>query len=85
MLALLEAAGVGAIVRGPLAQGLLAGRPAAPYLDRTEREVRAAAAALAAVGERKGGTVAAALRFVLDVPAVAAVVPGASTPAQVSA
>jgi len=68
-------AGLGVLVRGAVAGGLLAGKAAVGYLGLTEAEVRGAAGALP--------TASAAIRFVLGHPAVTTVVAGASTVEQV--
>jgi aryl-alcohol dehydrogenase-like predicted oxidoreductase len=88
-------ADLGVLVRGALASGLLAGRPAAggspagkpaaPYLDLAAPEVLAAQEALRAVAGSEEAMAQTAIRFVLSHPAVTAVVAGASSVAQVEA
>ena len=83
-------AGLGVLVRGAVAGGLLAGapplgKPAAKYLELDPAEVRAAQDALRSVAGSDGAMSAAAIRFCLGHPAVTAVVAGASSPQQVEA
>ncbi len=94
LLPLAKMRGVGVLAREPLANGFLSGRYAADA-EFMDGDIRAALPReyVAAMAEtagrldflRRGGrTLAqAALRFVLDDPAVASVVVGAKTPAQV--
>jgi len=82
-LELLWARGIAVIARGPVAKGLLAGRPARAYLDHDAGQVAALQTVLQQAGAGAGRTPAqTALRFALAAPAVATVIPGASTPAQ---
>ena len=82
-LGLLAARGISVIARGPVANGLLGGKPARSYLDHDGDQVarvqRALEQASAASCRAPAQT---ALRFALAAPAVATVVPGASTLAQ---
>ncbi|HVO37848.1 MAG TPA: aldo/keto reductase [Spirochaetia bacterium] len=88
-------AGFGVLVRGAVAGGLLAGqttkgqapsgKPAAPYLELTASEVRAAQDALRAVSGSETAAAQTAIRFALSHPAVTAVVAGASSVTQVEA
>lgn len=79
---LLAEAGIGLLVRGGVAKGLLAGKPAAAYLDHEAAAVAAVQAGVAALG---GDPAAWALRYALDAPAVATVVAGIRTAAQLHA
>lgn len=76
-------AGIGVLVRGAVAGGLLAGKPPAAYLDLTASEVRAAQEALRAIGGSDQEMGRVAFGFVLSHPAVTTVVAGASSVAQV--
>ena len=78
-------AGLGVLVRGATASGLLAGKPPAAYLDLTAAEVRSAQEALRAMSGPGGGPGVLAIRFVLSHAAVTSVVAGASSAAQVEA
>jgi aryl-alcohol dehydrogenase-like predicted oxidoreductase len=78
-------AGLGVLVRGATAGGLLAGKPPAACLGLAESEVRAAQEALRAVGGAGADPARAAIRFALSHPAVTAVVAGASSLAQAEA
>ncbi|MGV3504846.1 MAG: aldo/keto reductase [Adhaeribacter sp.] len=84
-LGLLESHQVGVLVRGSYAQGLLLGKPAAPYLQFPAGAVEKAAAAIRQVagGTRSGAEVAG--RFVLAQPAVTAAVIGIRTREQLEA
>ena len=82
-LRLLHEHGISAIVRGPVAKGLLADKPARAELGHDPERVAAIQRVLRHVSAAAGGTPAqTALRFALAAPAVAAVIPGASCVAQ---
>ncbi|MCY4354905.1 MAG: aldo/keto reductase [Truepera sp.] len=71
--------GVSVIVRGPVAKGLLADKPPAPYLEHGPEVVAAAQEALdRAVGPRRSRA-QVALRYSLAHPVVATLIPGASS------
>jgi aryl-alcohol dehydrogenase-like predicted oxidoreductase len=78
-------AGIGVLVRGAVAGGLLAGKPAAAYLDLSASEVKSAQDALRAISGSDTIMAQAAIRFALSHPAVTAVAAGASSAAQVEA
>jgi aryl-alcohol dehydrogenase-like predicted oxidoreductase len=78
-------AGIGVLVRGAVASGLLAGKPPAEYLGLSASEVQAARDALRSISGPDKDTGQIALRFVLSHPAVTAVVAGASSVAQMEA
>jgi aryl-alcohol dehydrogenase-like predicted oxidoreductase len=80
-----QRAGLGVLVRGAVASGLLAGKAPAAYLDLTASEVEAAQDALRTVTGPDKQTTHVAIRFVLSHPAVTAVAAGASSVAQVEA
>lgn len=78
----LHAAGQGVLVRGALAKGLLAGKPEKKYLDHSASQVATVQAnlrQLVAEEELPG----LALQYCLQHPAVASVVVGASSAAQI--
>ena len=80
---LLRERGISVIVRGPVAKGLLAGRPARAELDHDRERVAAVQQVLRRVSAGAGRTPGqTALRFALAAPAVATAVPGASSTAQ---
>ena len=90
-LPLLRERGISVIVRGPVAQGLLAdspargghGKPARAELGHDRERVAAIQQVLGEVSTAAGRTPAqSALRFALAAPAVATVIPGASSLAQ---
>jgi len=83
-------AGLGVLVRGSVANGLLAGKPplgkpAAAYLELSAAEVQAAQDSLRSVAGSDQAMSAAAIRYCLSHPAVTAVVAGASSVSQVEA
>jgi aryl-alcohol dehydrogenase-like predicted oxidoreductase len=78
----LRGAGVPCLARGPVAQGLLAGRPARAYLGRDVDAVRRAQRALEDAVPDGVSPARAAVRYALDTPGVAMVVIGASSAAQ---
>ena len=68
------------LVRGALAKGLLAGKPARPYLNWQEEEIQALQQQLRkAAGDDQAGW---AMSFALRPPAAGSIVLGASSPAQ---
>ena len=80
---LLRDRGISVIVRGPVAKGLLAGKPPRAELGHDRGRVAAIQQVLAASSAAAGRTHAqTALRFALAAPAVATAVPGASSAAQ---
>ncbi|SIT82049.1 aldo/keto reductase [Pontibacter indicus] len=82
VLDLLKGKGIGILARGSLAQGLLAGKPAKPYLGYTFEEIQQAANSVRKVAgtDRKAAEVA--LRYTLHHPAVSAAVMGIRTEEQ---
>ncbi len=82
-LPLLRDRGISVIVRGPVAKGLLAGKPARADLGHDRERIAAVQQVLGAASAAAGRTPAqSALRFALAAPAVATVIPGASSLAQ---
>ncbi len=73
---LLMEKGIGVLARGTLAQGMLAGKPAKPYLGFSAEQVQTMAEGLARLGP------GAALRFVLQQAPVNAAIVGIRTAAQ---
>lgn len=83
ILGLLHERGIGTIVRGAVAGGLLAGKDPAPYLQFTESEVAKAAKAVATVASEMGvDRLDVALDYVFAEPAVSTVALGIRTPLQ---
>ena len=74
--------GVSVVARGPVAKGLLAGKPAAEYLGHSAAEVAAVQQVLAEISTPERTAAQLALRFALSQPAVATVIPGASSAEQ---
>lgn len=79
MLEVLHDAGISVIVRGAVAKGLLAGKPAVAYLGQTAEEVLAVAQKVASHGTDSRSAAQTAIQYVLGSPAVATVAAGAST------
>lgn len=71
---------ISVLIRGSLAQGLLANKPSVPYLDHSNDEVAKAALAIHSVKNK--APQATAIRFALHAPAVASVVVGIRNSAQ---
>lgn len=78
----LHGADVGVVVRGGLAKGLLASKPAAEYLDHGRATVEAVQAQLAEAAEVGATPAQAAIRYCLAHPAVTTVACGMRTMAQ---
>jgi aryl-alcohol dehydrogenase-like predicted oxidoreductase len=75
---LLLKSSIGVLARGPLAKGLLAGKPAAAYADRSAQEVKQAGDAIKLVtGNRTLSQTA--VQFVLHHPAVTSAIAGIRT------
>jgi aryl-alcohol dehydrogenase-like predicted oxidoreductase len=79
---LLQEAGIGVLVRGALAKGLLAGKEAVAYADRSEEEVRQAAEAVRSVAGGGNTMADIAVRYVLGHPAVTSAIVGIRTEGQ---
>jgi aryl-alcohol dehydrogenase-like predicted oxidoreductase len=75
---LLQQNNISVLARGSVAQGLLVDKPAKPYLDYSEEQVRAAANAIRSVGD-KGTASQIAMKYTLAHPAVASAVVGIRT------
>lgn len=78
-LALLQEHQIGVVVRGSIAGGLLAGKPAKSYLGYKEQEIMAAAKAIQNTTPAGSNTAATAIRVVLQHPAVTSAVIGIRT------
>lgn len=78
-LPLLQEHGIGVLVRGGVAGGLLVDKPAVPYLNYSEKEVRYAAEALRKIAGPAGHPARTALQYVLQHPAVTSAVVGIRT------
>ena len=81
-LELIQERGVSVIVRGPVAKGLLAHKPAKDYLDHDRASVAEAQRALDEVSGPQRSRSQTALSYPLAHPAVATLVPGASSLSQ---
>ena len=76
---LLREAGIGVLVRGALAKGLLAGKEAVAYADRSLEEVQQAAGAVRSVAGGGHTMADIAVRYVLGHPAVTSAIVGIRT------
>jgi aryl-alcohol dehydrogenase-like predicted oxidoreductase len=79
ILPLLNGAHVGLLVRGAIAKGLLAGKPAEAYFSYNEEQITAAARAVASLSGKERSAAQTALRFVLENPVVSSAVVGIRT------
>jgi aryl-alcohol dehydrogenase-like predicted oxidoreductase len=82
---LLAEHGIGVLARGSYAQGLLAGKPAKPYLNYAAEDVQRAATAVGQVAGPNRALSDVAVRFVLGQPAVTSAVLGIRTTEQLQA
>jgi aryl-alcohol dehydrogenase-like predicted oxidoreductase len=78
-LTLLREKGIGVMVRGSVAQGLLVNKPPKPYLGYSEVEVTKAALAVQALSTSGRTPAQTAIRYVLHHPAVTSAVVGMRT------
>lgn len=83
-LALLHQNNIGVLARGPLAKGLLAGKPETAYLNYNSQEVKMAADAIKNCSGTNRTPAQTAIRFALHHPAVASAVVGIRTEAQLA-
>ncbi|MET4139583.1 aldo/keto reductase [Pedobacter sp. UYP1] len=81
-LELLHEHNIGVLGRGSIAQGLLAGKPAAPYLSYSEAEVAQAAEVIRSITTESNSSAQTAIRFVLQHQALDSAVMGIRTLAQ---
>lgn len=81
---LLQEHGIGVLVRGALAQGLLAGKPAKPYLEHTEETVKQVANAVAQNSTDGHTPSGIAINWALHHSAVTSVVAGIRTANQLT-
>jgi aryl-alcohol dehydrogenase-like predicted oxidoreductase len=82
VLELLQANGIGVLARGPLAQGLLAGKPAREYLGQDPDTVRSIQLLIRQFLASDGSSAGASLGYVLTHPAVTSSVVGPRTVTQ---
>jgi aryl-alcohol dehydrogenase-like predicted oxidoreductase len=73
------------LARGGLAKGLLAGKPAVPYLEYTREQVAQAAEGIRRLADGHHSVAQTALSFVLADPAVTSAVTGIRTMEQLEA
>ena len=83
-LGLLKENDIGVLIRGSLAQGLLAGKPAKEYLNYSTAEVSTAAQAVINIAGTSRTAASVATQFVLNQAAVTSAVLGIRTPEQLS-
>lgn len=75
---MLQKNNIGALARGSIAQGLLAGKPPKQYLELTEEEVKKAAAAINSLSVNGRSPSYTAIRYVMQHPAVSSCIVGIS-------
>jgi aryl-alcohol dehydrogenase-like predicted oxidoreductase len=76
---LLKQKNIGVVVRGSVAQGLLVNKPAKPYLNYSEEEVKKAAATIYSVSNNERTPANTAIQFVLNHPSVTSAIVGMRT------
>lgn len=81
-LELLREKNIGVLARGPVAHGLLAGKPAKPYLGHDEAAVSRAAKAVPSLSGTHRSAAQTSLHFVLHHPALSSAVVGIRTQQQ---
>ena len=79
MLQLLHENNIGVLVRGGVAGGLLAGKPANSYLNYSETQIESAANAVKSVSSKERNPAQTAIQYVLQNPAVTSAVVGIRT------
>jgi aryl-alcohol dehydrogenase-like predicted oxidoreductase len=78
-LQLLHENNIGVLVRGSVATGLLANKPAKPYLNYNENQIADAANAVKSVSSNKRNAAQTAIQYVLKNPAVTSAIVGMRT------
>jgi aryl-alcohol dehydrogenase-like predicted oxidoreductase len=81
-LSLLQENNIGVLARGSIAKGMLVNKPATPFLNYNEEEVRKAAAAISSLSGNERSPAQVALQFILQNPAITSAVAGIRTPGQ---
>lgn len=84
VLGLLLEQNIGVLARGSMAQGLLAGKPAKPYLGYSQEQIQQAADEVKAVAGTKRKPSEVAVKFALAHPAITTAVLGIRTEAQLA-
>jgi aryl-alcohol dehydrogenase-like predicted oxidoreductase len=79
ILPLLQQKGIGVLVRGSVAQGLLVDKPAKRYLNYSEEQVKQAAVAVHSIANNQRSTAQASIQFVLNNPSVTSAIVGIRT------
>jgi aryl-alcohol dehydrogenase-like predicted oxidoreductase len=79
---LLKQHNISVVTRGSVAQGMLTGKPAQPYLGHSKEQVETAAEAIKNMAGRQELEAATAIRYVLHQPVVASAVVGMRTATQ---
>ena len=78
-LQLLHENNIGVLVRGSVATGLLANKPAKPYLNYNEKQIAAAANAIKSISIKERNAAQTAIQYVLNNPAVTSAIVGIRT------
>ncbi|MEO8720278.1 MAG: aldo/keto reductase [Ginsengibacter sp.] len=76
---LLHENNIGVLVRGSVASGLLADKPAKPYLNYNEKQVTEAASAIKSISSNERNAAQTAIQYVLKNPAITSVIVGIRT------
>jgi aryl-alcohol dehydrogenase-like predicted oxidoreductase len=78
-LQLLHENNIGVLVRGSVATGLLANKPAKPYLNYNEKQIAAAANAIKSISLKERNAAQTAIQYILNNPAVTSAIVGIRT------
>jgi aryl-alcohol dehydrogenase-like predicted oxidoreductase len=78
-LQLLHENNIGVLVRGSVATGLLANKPAKPYLNYNEKQIADAANAIKSISLKERNAAQTAIQYVLNNPAVTSAIVGIRT------
>lgn len=70
---------IGVLARGTVASGLLVNKPAKPYINYTEKQVKDAATSIQFLSGEQRSTAQTSLQFVLQNPAITSAIVGIRT------
>jgi aryl-alcohol dehydrogenase-like predicted oxidoreductase len=83
-LQLLHENNIGVLARGSVATGLLANKPAKPYLNYNEKQIAAAANAIKSISLKERNAAQTAIQYILNNPAVTSAIVGIRTMEQLN-
>jgi aryl-alcohol dehydrogenase-like predicted oxidoreductase len=83
-LQLLHENNIGVLVRGSVATGLLANKPAKPYLNYNEKQIADAANAIKSISLKERNAAQTAIQYILNNPAVTSAIVGIRTMEQLN-